>query len=355
MKSKISTISLSFICAAILVFGLTCNSVEAAGKPIVLKFAHHAGPGMPFYKNGIAPLLQELEDKSNGRIKIEYYHAGSLLKAQDMWDGTVDGITDLSWTVFSYSRLFPITSDLCGLPYSYPDATTGGLAILKLYQEGLLDKELSYAKILGFAPSNPAKILSKRPIQTPEDIKGMSFRAAGELHIKIANALGATPVALTIGDTYVSLERGVIDGVISAYGPDFGVKLDEVAKYATPLQLGGLATGLVMNKDKYERLPKDLQALVDEVLGGEASTRFMTKADDDFEEFAAKTMAEKNGVTFATLSKSDDLAYQKLLQPLWVEWIAQMEKNKVPAQKIVKRWSEVTSELGYSVPVAPFK
>jgi len=328
--------------------------LTAVEKPIVLKVAHHASPKNPFWETGIAPLCKELETKSQGRIKIEYYHAESLLKAVDMWDGTVKGIADLSWTVFSYTPIFPLLSDLAALPFSYPAASFGGKAQLRLYKERLLDKELDKAIVLGFDPTAPAGIISKKPIRTPSDMKGKSFRAAGEMHTRIVKTLGGTPVAMPIGDTYIALERGVIDGALTAISPAAAFKLEQICKYYTEIKLGGLATGLVMNKASYQALPKDLQHIVDEVMGGERSTVFMGKADDAYDQGAARQTFIRAGVNFISLSDNELAAFYDPLKPLWSEWITKMESKGLPAKQLVNRWITIMRELGYIVPITPF-
>jgi TRAP-type C4-dicarboxylate transport system substrate-binding protein len=350
--NRMSTIMLIPLALAIM-FAWPCKSA-AAEKPIILKFAHHATPSNPFWKTGIAPLCQELEAKSQGKIKIQFYHAEALLKSVDMWDGTVKGITDMSWTVFSYVPMFPLLSDLSGLPFGYPRASFGGKSQLKLYREGLLDKELDKAIILGLNPTSPAVILSKQPIRSPADMKGKSFRAAGEMHTKLVKDLGGSPIALPIGDTYVALERGVLDGAVTACAPALAFKLHEVAKFVTPLQLGGLATGLVMNKSSYEALPKDLQQIVDEVMGGEASTIFMGKADDEFSEFASTKAFPKAGVNFLSLSEAELAAFNKPLETIWSDWVKSAEAKGLPAKKVLERWLAIMKELGYVMPIKPF-
>jgi len=349
-RNRMTMVIIVSLITVAMLFGWPWEST-AAEKPIVLKFAHHASPKNPFWETGIAPLCQELERKSQGRIKIEYYHAESLLKSVDMWDGTVKGIADLSWTVFAYTPIFPLLNDLAALPFSYPAASFGGKAQLKLYKEGLLDKELDKAIVLGFDPTAPAGIHSKQPIKTPSDMKGKSFRAAGEMHTKVVRILGGTPVALPIADSYVALERGVIDGALSAISPAAAFKLQEICKYYTEVKLGGLATGLVMNKARYQALPKDLQRIVDEVMGGEQSTVFMGKADDGYDQGVARQTFIRAGVNFISLSDSELASFYDPLKPFWTQWVTSMESKGLPAKKLVNRWIAIMKDLGFTVPV----
>jgi TRAP-type C4-dicarboxylate transport system substrate-binding protein len=354
-----SRATLLILAATILVavmLTLPCQSAPAPtppepSKPIVLKFASHAPPRLGLISKGFVPLLTELETKSKGRIKIEYYHAESLLKSADMWDGTVKGITDISWTVFAYTSNFPLLCDLSALPFSYSKPSVGGMAQLRLFNQGLLDKELNKAKVLGFDPTAPAAIISRKPIKTPADLKGKSFRAATRMHTNIVKTLGGSPVSIPIAETYVAIERGVVDGALSAYAPAGAFKLYEVCKYATPLKLGGLATGLVMNKARYEALPKDLQSIVDEVLGGDRSTKFLCQIDDAVEDEAiVKILPEAKG-TIVQLSDAELAAFYKPLEPFWINWADAMEAKGLPAKNLINKWMSTTKELGYTVPI----
>jgi TRAP-type C4-dicarboxylate transport system substrate-binding protein len=208
--------------------------------------------------------------------------------------------------------------------------------------------------VLGFDPTAPAGILSKKPIKTPADMKGKSFRAAGEMHTKVVKALGGSPVAMPIGDTFVALERGVLDGALTAVSPAAAFKLEQISKYYTEVKLGGLATGLVMNKARYQALPKDLQHIVDEVMGGEQSTVFMGKADDGYDQGAARQTFIRAGVNFISLSDSELASFYDPLKPFWTEWVTNMESKGLSAKKLVNRWIALMKDLGYIVPIKSF-
>ena len=115
------------------------------------------------------------------------------------------------------------------------------------------------------SPESMVQTLNKK-ITTLEDLKGLKIRATGRI-ADITKALGATPMPIEIVDTYEALRRGVIDGNLGNFEQLKGFKLGEVLKYQTASWK--IATVycfyVVMNKNKWNSLPADVQKVFTDV------------------------------------------------------------------------------------------
>jgi len=126
-----------------------------------------------------------------------------------------------------------------------------------------------------------------------EDLRGMKVRSVGR-QADMVKALGATPVAMDPADMYEALRRAVLDGVVGPAEMLQGWKLADLIKYVTvPKGFGNAPLFyIVMNKEKWDKLPADIQKTFDTV-SREFRERYAMGAQElDIEGIAA---LKKNG------------------------------------------------------------
>ena len=137
---------------------------------------------------------QDIEKRTGGRIKIKVYPAGSLTKADQCFEGVVNGISDIGMSCFAYTPgRFPLLEGL-DLPVGYPNgavATRIANDMVRKYKP----QELGGVEVLYVHAHGPGILASKKPVKSLEDLKGLKVRATG-LSKSIADKLGATPVAM---------------------------------------------------------------------------------------------------------------------------------------------------------------
>jgi TRAP-type C4-dicarboxylate transport system substrate-binding protein len=127
-------------------------------------------------------------------------------------------------------------------------------------------KELDDVKVMFFHGTGPTIFHTKKPVRTLEDLKGMKIRTTG-LGAKIVAALGATPVAMPMGDTYDALSKGVVEGSTAPIASLEGFKWGEVVKYTTE-NFGSAYTTIffvVMNKKTWNSVTPDNQKIIEQV------------------------------------------------------------------------------------------
>ena len=108
-----------------------------------------------------------------------------------------------------------------------------------------------------------------KAVRTPADLEGIRVRFAAVTIREYLAALGATPVGVPPPEIAEALQKGTIDGVFIDYGgAHTAFKLGGLVDYTTELYAYVTSFGVVMNPDSFERLPSDLQQLIEETTTG---------------------------------------------------------------------------------------
>ncbi|MCJ7594364.1 MAG: TRAP transporter substrate-binding protein DctP, partial [Desulfobacterales bacterium] len=152
--------------------------------------------------------------------------------------------------------------------------------------------------------------------------------------VKAGKALGFTPVSMDMGDLYLGLEKGVIDGVVLPSEILVSRRLGEVTKYVTDVDLGHDSFFVVMNQKSWAKLPKDVQKVFDE-LSGDWAVEFTGKAWDKFDAEAVSTNKAK-GIEYLSLAPDELARWKKLLAPIKDEYTANLESKGLPAKKVME-------------------
>lgn len=205
---------------------------------------------------------KEIEKRTNGEVKITHYAGGQLLKGPKVYEGVVLGIADIGFSALAYTRgRFP-EMEMCDLPLGMPSAWVSTHVANRFYKK-YNPKEFSKAKMLFFAGSGPNLVSTvDKPVHTLADLKGQTLRATGRI-ADTAEALGAVPRPLPIGDTYEAVKKKVISGTMLPLETMKSFRLGEVVKYCTAdWQVGNVFTFYtVMNRKKWNKLPENIQKI----------------------------------------------------------------------------------------------
>ncbi|MFC1822256.1 TRAP transporter substrate-binding protein DctP [Thermodesulfobacteriota bacterium] len=195
----------------------------AASKVIKLKVANYFPPPT-FQSKVLGEFCKELEKRTGGGVKVDYFTGGSLLKAPAMFDGVVNGIVDIGYSHVYYTPgRMPVT-EAAGLPLGYPSAWVASQALNDFYNE-FKPKEFNKVKVLWLNTSpNSAIATAKKPIRKLEDLKGLTIRAPGQAG-EVIKALGGTPAPTPMMEVYDALSKGVIDGEASNFETLIAFKL----------------------------------------------------------------------------------------------------------------------------------
>jgi TRAP-type transport system periplasmic protein len=112
--------------------------------------------------------------------------------------------------------------------------------------------------------AEPSDVIAKDPIRHLADFKGKKLRTfASKFQTEAWSRLGATPVAMSLGDVLPALQQGAIDGAVAGMGPFTHMHFSDAAKYITMTNQPAIFLIAEINKKWYDSLPPDLQKIVD--------------------------------------------------------------------------------------------
>jgi TRAP-type C4-dicarboxylate transport system substrate-binding protein len=239
-----------------------------------------------FFPSGMAmnrPIVEfarTLEQHSNGVIKITLYE-GTLGAPGDHWDMLKRNAIQIAYTgeANNPGRL-PVLG-LTNLPFEFSDLSLEGAVANEWLKEGYLKELTDNFKIVGFFPLTLQNMfLSKKKVTTLSDLKGLKIRSASGAQGKVVSALGATGISMPGGETYMALQSGIIDGTIT--GADYFVdnKFYEICRYALQNPIYGGVFVLIMNKETWDGLPKDLQTMIEQISRDVAAKSTRILADE---------------------------------------------------------------------------
>ena len=275
-------------------------------------------------------LAKNIEEMSGGRIKVKMMYAGEGVDTRGILGAVKSGLITMGATFQPMNAgEMPAGIVEVGLPGGTADV--GKLSVL-LHEKGF-DKVLSDAYgsqgLVWLDPyiQPPVYLLTKKPINSVADFKGLKLRAPGA-YGKFVRNLGASPVSLTWSEIYTGLATGVIDGSIGSNLIDHrdGNHV-EVAKYMYRLPLAGAQVlPVFVNQKAWNKLPKDLKAIVKAATTVHAREQ-MTKSR--LWESEAIADMESKGMKWSPAPNADDkAAWSKAGESLWDEYASQDQYSK---------------------------
>jgi len=255
-----------------------------------------------------------VKTRTKGKVEITYFGGGTMLNPVKMYDGIVTGIADIGQSHIQYTRgRFPVT-EVFDLPLGFPSGWVATQVSYDFYNK-FKPKEWNDVEVFYLSTSGPLIIQTiNKPIKTLEDIKGVKIRATGQLSDVIA-ALGGLPIPLQMPDVYDSLRRGVIEGTTVDLSTLKFWKFAEVVKYVTSMwRLGtGITFYWVISKDKWDKIPADIQKIIKEV-GIEAKEK-QAKLWNDMD-IEGKDFFISQGGKMIDLSEKEVGKWKKAVEPV---------------------------------------
>src|SRR5687768_10277379 len=272
--------------------------ISVAQSPVVLKMQGAWG-AKDIFNEMAEEYVKRVNEMSAGRLKIDYLIAGAVVKPFEVMDATSKGVLDANHSVPVYWYGKSKAASLFGSgPINGMDAHQtmawiyrgGGL---ELYNELLAKLNLD---VVGFfALPMPTQPLGwfRTPIKDANQIKGLKYRTVG-LAADLFQAMGAKVTQRPGGEIMPALERGVIDA-FEFNNPTsdmrFGAQ-DVIKNY----MMGSFHQAMeffeiIFNKNKYNSLPKDLQAILQYAAEAANSANFWTAMDNysrDLQELVGK-------------------------------------------------------------------
>ncbi|NGP06610.1 hypothetical protein G6038_14180 [Rhodococcus sp. 14C212] len=325
-----------------------CSSAVQRGEvaddgTITLRFAHQFSTRHAITKNALEVWMDEVETRTAGRVKFEYFPAGQLIEANDVFSAIRSGVIDLGYFV-------PANAAGAELPLSDVPAVPGFGA-----EDSLESMQGAYWELLSgilgekdYLPKNVRPVMgilagkyqllgAGESVRTREDWRGLTVRSAGGASDFVVKNLGAAPVHMSSGEVYEAMQRGTIDAGINTLESMPAAALDEVTRSAsTNAPFGAGPTVLAIREEAWQNLPEDIRTAMAEAREVALATLAAFYADENTKNLESMS----SDVEFYQLTSQELADLGPAMKQSQEEWVAQRERPGKPAREVLEAWAD---------------
>lgn len=329
MHSRVLRFGLVLACLAVFCLGGTA----AAADKVTLRYSNFFPP--THIQSQLAEAwCKEVEKRTEGRVTIEYFPGQTLTKGTACYDGVVNGLSDLGFSLLPYTPgRFPVM-EVTDLPIGHTNGRAATAVINEVYQT-LKPKELDDTKVMYLHAHGPGLLFTrKKAVHKMEDLKGLKIRGHGT-SIKIIEALGGTPVGQPMPELYQLLQKGVVDGALYPMEVNDGWKMAEVVEYGTQCYSAAYSSGffVVMNKDKWASLSKADQEAIEKI-----NQEWIPKHGEawDASDQKGRDLMEKQKRTLIVLTPEESARWGAAVKPVLEEWVKKTAEKGLDGAQALK-------------------
>lgn len=253
---------LSLVAAAgVAITSVSNVQAQTRDEPLVLRLgALGSGTENDIQSYPIKSLFAEVEEKTGGMITFEYFPGGQLGGEPEMLDQVLAGSLDIG--VLSANVLATIWPELYGynLPFAFKDIDefweiAGADAPFAKAMRDAVNETGDLQLVATFSSEFRGLQNTKRPIRSTADMDGLTLRVmAGEIFSDMFRAMGATTAAVPFAELYTGLQQGVVDGEDIGMTMFYDIKLYEIEKYLTQLNMTPTVNVLALSSKAWGKL-----------------------------------------------------------------------------------------------------
>ncbi len=328
MKTKV----LALVCASVAALLLSCGRSGSSPDAVIeLSYANFPPPET-FPCVQMERWKEEVEKRTNGRVRVRTYPGGTLLGAKAIYDGVADGTAAIGNFAMSYQPgRFPV-SEAADLPHFFPDAKTASHRLAALLKQEN-PAEFAEVKILTAFTCPPGVIMSSTPIADVTNLNNATLRSSGT-SLEALKLLGAAPVAMPQSDVPDALHKGVISGIVSSGEVMKDMNYAAQCKYVVEARLPVISFAVVMNKKKWEALPDDVKQVFEDLYFEQAdwTGAYVDQHVEDAFEWSKAT----HGVTITRIDDAQLAAVQARLAPMMEAYVQRVAQKGIDGRRLIE-------------------
>ena len=316
-----------FACCLVLAVGL---ATAAHAQGVKLVFSSMFPKSYTYVLNPSLDFCKKVEAKSGGKVKFDTYHSAQLFGGKEEFAAVGRGNIDVGIPHDIYHTGEVPELGITNLPFMFENVAQAQRILRAGLKEMVRPKiEKTNVVLLGWSVFDPYQFYSKKPIATIEDVKGKIWAVSGTTHTKAIEVLGGSPTMMSSGELYLALQTGTVDGTTRPLLTGVGRKLHEVSKYLTLASFSPWGCILIVNKDKWKKLPADVQEIMrQEGLKWEDE---LVAQSNEYVKTATKKLAA-GGMTVSEMPPAELAKLRKAMAPVYKWWL---EKEVPDGQKYI--------------------
>lgn len=302
---------------AVIFLALAASShvVKAAEKKLTIKLATLAPTGTSYHKSLLA-MREKWKQATEGAVDLNIYPDGKLGGEGDMVNLMgINSVQAALLTAVGMAEIEPAVTGLQSMPMTFRDLAEVdyvGEKMQPMLEKRLLEKGFV---VLFWVDSGWVRFFSKKPLQTPDDLRKMKlFSWAGNTaQIEIYKEGRFNPVAIETADILPSLQTGLIDAV--PMPPFFALagQMDSRAPHMLELNWAPLVGAAVVTKKAWDKIPETARATL---LKSSAEAGKEIKARGRAESDESVAAMQKRGLTVHKVTHEVELEWRKAAEAL---------------------------------------
>jgi tripartite ATP-independent transporter DctP family solute receptor len=236
-----------------------------AQAQLEIKLGHVGEPGSLFQQSA-DEYAKRANAKLGNKAKVLVYGSSQLGGDKEMIQklklGTIDmalpstvmssevdliGVFEMPYIVKDRAHMARIEKEIVW-PVIAPEVEKKGLKIIAVWENG-------FRHITN----------NKRPIKTPDDLKGIKLRVPeGKWRMKMFQDYGASPSPMKFSELFTALQTGVMDGQENPFTQIYSAKLHEVQKFLSLSYHVYTPAYVTVGKTKWAALPADVRQVLED-------------------------------------------------------------------------------------------
>ena len=279
---------------------------------------------------------KEIEDRTRGKVKIQFFPSGSLTKPDKIYEGVVTGASDLGQSLLSYSpERFPVMGTI-GLPLGYTSGKVATGVANEVYRH-FKPKELTDTEVMYLHAHGPGFICTRgKAVARLEDLKGLKIRSQADSRL-IVEQLGGVYVFSVIAEVYGLLQKGTIAGATNPFAglAQSGYRLGEIANHVTAAYSVAYTAPffVVMNKERWKALPEDVKTIIREI-----NNEWIPQCGEAWDTMDAEGRRYflDHGGQIIGLNGDEAARWKKAVAPIIEDYAKTLNERGLNGQEIVK-------------------
>jgi tripartite ATP-independent transporter DctP family solute receptor len=258
----------------------------SSGETYVFKLANVSALGDE-RDMSLEKFAELVDEKSDGKMKVEVYSGGSLGSWRDTIEGLEPGIVQIVCESIGTLEAYSPSASIDAYPYLYRDFDHYQAVMQGDVGEELLNTvgEEGGFVIMGPSYRGARVITSKKKIESADDLAGLKIRAPGiQMYLKTWEYLGATPTPMDATEIYTALQQGTVDAQENPILFSYGNAYYDVTDYLV-LSNHVMSTDVfIFNDDYFNGLPEDVQTILKEAAteAGNYRTQLVLDMEEDY-------------------------------------------------------------------------
>ncbi len=282
--------------------------------------------------------IEEVEKRTEGRVKIHLHAGEALLGAREIYNGVADGVADIGTTCPSYTPgMFPLTEAFELPGYENINAVSASMTVNEGYhriKEELGIDEFGDVKVLFFWATGPGDIMSKKPVRSLNDISGMEIRAVGGT-VPPLEKLGAVTHSMPMSESYLALDQGLVESILAPNDTLKGFRLAEVLDYVTKTPfLYNVVFMKIMNKNTWNSLPADIQEVFEDL--NQEFVYEYGRLRAEHTRGGLEYGVNEHGIEVFELTPEEEAKWLQRIEPVVDDWIQRREARGLPGRAAVE-------------------